>query len=102
MRPGTEKKIRRTLDITEKKYHLPVIDRTPDEPPPLVVTVMGPPQCGKTTLIKSLVKRYTRQNLGEIKGPITVVSGTLESVIHVEVVIFFRKEAEVDLLRVSQ
>ena len=30
---------------------------------------------GKTTLIKSLVKRYTKQTLSEIKGPVTVVSG---------------------------
>ena len=33
-------------------------------------------QVGKTTVIKSLVKHYTRRNIGEIKGPITVVSGT--------------------------
>lgn len=30
---------------------------------------------GKSTLIRSLVKRYTKHNLNEIKGPITVVSG---------------------------
>jgi ribosome biogenesis protein BMS1 len=30
---------------------------------------------GKTTLIKSLVKHYTRHNLASVKGPITVVSG---------------------------
>ncbi len=32
-------------------------------------------QVGKTTLIKSLVKHYTRHNLTAVKGPITVVSG---------------------------
>jgi hypothetical protein len=32
-------------------------------------------QVGKTTLIKSLVKHYTRHNLASVKGPITVVSG---------------------------
>lgn len=32
-------------------------------------------QTGKTTLIKSLVKRYTKHSLSEIKGPITVISG---------------------------
>lgn len=32
-------------------------------------------QTGKSTLIRSLVKRYTKHNLNEIKGPITVVSG---------------------------
>jgi ribosome biogenesis protein BMS1 len=30
---------------------------------------------GKSTLIKSLVKHYTRHNLSSVKGPITVVSG---------------------------
>ncbi len=34
-------------------------------------------QVGKSTLIKSLVRHYTRHNLTEIKGPVTVVSGTL-------------------------
>ena len=32
-------------------------------------------QVGKSTLIKSLVKHYTRHNLSSVKGPITVVSG---------------------------
>ena len=32
-------------------------------------------QVGKTTLIKSLVKHYTRHNLTTVKGPVTVVSG---------------------------
>ena len=41
----------RTLDIKEKKHHIPVVDRTPLEPPPVVVAVVGPPKVGKTTLI---------------------------------------------------
>lgn len=32
-------------------------------------------QVGKSTLIKCLVKHYTKQNLSEVKGPITVVAG---------------------------
>lgn len=32
-------------------------------------------QVGKSTLIKCLVKHYTRQNLAEVLGPITVVAG---------------------------
>lgn len=35
----------------------------------------GPPKSGKSTLIRSLVKRYTKQTLGEIRGPLTVISG---------------------------
>ena len=32
-------------------------------------------QVGKTLLIQSLVKHYTKHNLTEVRGPITVVSG---------------------------
>ena len=66
---------RRTLDVQTKKHHLPVVDRTPLEPPPVVVAVVGPPKVGKSTLISSLVKNYSRQTLTDVKGPVTVVSG---------------------------
>lgn len=46
----------------------------PDEPPPLVVAVVGPPQVGKTTLIKSLIRRYTKQTISDPRGPLTVVT----------------------------
>jgi ribosome biogenesis protein BMS1 len=64
--------------MIEKKMHRAIADRTSTsfvEPPPLVVAVVGPPGSGKSTVIKSLVKRYTRQTLHEIKGPITIVTG---------------------------
>jgi hypothetical protein len=32
-------------------------------------------QVGKTTLVKSLVRRYTKHTLSEVKGPVTLVSG---------------------------
>ncbi|KAJ3086602.1 Glycoside hydrolase 2 (Mannanase, beta-galactosidase) [Quaeritorhiza haematococci] len=68
--------IARNLDLAQKKLHVPLVDRTPDtDPPPIVIAVVGPPKTGKTTLIKSLVKRYTKHNLDHITGPITVVSG---------------------------
>ncbi|KAJ2909617.1 Glycoside hydrolase 2 (Mannanase, beta-galactosidase), partial [Coemansia aciculifera] len=66
---------RRKAELNEKKYHVPMADRTPAIPPPIVVAVVGPSQCGKTTLIKSLVRRYTKHTLSEIRGPVTVVSG---------------------------
>nr|XP_054769172.1 ribosome biogenesis protein BMS1 homolog [Lytechinus pictus] len=71
----TARKVRRTLDIKEKKHHIPVVDRTPLEPPPVVVAVVGPPKVGKTTLIRCLVKNFTHQNLATIQGPVTIVSG---------------------------
>ncbi|KAF9360034.1 Glycoside hydrolase 2 (Mannanase, beta-galactosidase) [Mortierella sp. AD094] len=70
-----EKAARRNLDRDQTRLHVPLVDRTPMEAPPVVVAVVGPPGTGKTTLIKSLVKRYTKHSLSEIKGPITVISG---------------------------
>ncbi|KAK9239475.1 hypothetical protein V1525DRAFT_372678 [Lipomyces kononenkoae] len=70
-----EREARRTRDINEKRFHVPMVDRTPEEPPPVIVAVVGPPGTGKTTLIKSLVRRYTKHTLSDIKGPVTVVSG---------------------------
>lgn len=69
------KQFRRSKDIETKKHHVPVVDRTPLEPPPIIVAVVGPPKVGKTTLINSLLKNFTRQNLSNIQGPVTLVSG---------------------------
>ncbi|XP_062859134.1 ribosome biogenesis protein BMS1 homolog [Trichomycterus rosablanca] len=64
----------RTQDIKTRKHHIPLVDRTPLEPPPVVVVVMGPPKVGKSTLIRCLIKNYTRQKLSDISGPVTIVS----------------------------
>ncbi|KAL4209864.1 DUF663-domain-containing protein [Rhizopus microsporus] len=79
-----EKTARRNFDLGEKKLHVPLVDRTPIEAPPVVIAVVGPPGTGKSTLIRSLVKRYTKHNLNEIKGPITVVSGKKRRLTFVE------------------
>ena len=65
----------RTLDKKEKKHHVPVVDRTPVEPPPILVAVVGPPKVGKTTLLKCLIRNFTRQKLSTVDGPVTIVSG---------------------------
>lgn len=65
----------RTQDIKTKKHHIPLVDRTPLEPPPIVIVVMGPPKVGKSTLIRCLIKSFTRQKLSDICGPVTIVSG---------------------------
>ncbi|TEB24195.1 GTP binding protein, partial [Coprinellus micaceus] len=71
-----DKQGRRTAEKDQTRLHVPLVDRTPDaDPPPVIVAIVGPPGVGKTTLLKSLVRRYTKQTLNEAKGPITVVSG---------------------------
>lgn len=65
----------RTQDIKEKRIHLPEVDRTPLEPPPVVVALVGPAKVGKSLLMRSLIKNFTRQKLTDIRGPVTIVSG---------------------------
>ncbi|PIA42098.1 hypothetical protein AQUCO_02100155v1 [Aquilegia coerulea] len=65
----------RATEKEQRKLHVPTVDRTTGEPAPYVVVVHGPPQVGKSLLIKSLVKHYTRHSLPEVRGPITIVSG---------------------------
>lgn len=69
------KQVHRSLDLETKKQHVPLVDRTSLEPPPVVVAVVGPPKVGKTTLINNLIKSYTREKISDLKGPVTVVSG---------------------------
>uniref|UniRef100_A0A8C9U349 BMS1 ribosome biogenesis factor n=1 Tax=Scleropages formosus TaxID=113540 RepID=A0A8C9U349_SCLFO len=69
------KTFHRAQDLKTKKHHIPLVDRTPLEPPPVVVVVVGPPRVGKSTIIRCLIKNFTRQKLGDICGPVTIVSG---------------------------
>ncbi|XP_059163820.1 ribosome biogenesis protein BMS1 homolog [Physella acuta] len=69
------KSFRRTADIKVKKQHIPKVDRSPTEPPPIVVAIVGPPKVGKSTLLRCLVKNFTKQKLTNVKGPVTVVAG---------------------------
>ncbi|KAK1274346.1 hypothetical protein QJS04_geneDACA012417 [Acorus gramineus] len=65
----------RAVEKEQRRLHVPTVDRTIGEPAPYVVLVHGPPGVGKSLLIKSLFKHYTKQNLPEVKGPITIVTG---------------------------
>lgn len=69
-----ERKFRRKEDLTAKKQHIPIVDKTPDEPPPFLIAVVGPPKVGKSTLIGNLIKSFTRTNVTNINGPITLVT----------------------------
>ncbi|KAF7325702.1 hypothetical protein MKEN_00420400 [Mycena kentingensis (nom. inval.)] len=67
---------RRNVERDQARLHVPLVNRTPDtEPPPVIIAIVGPPGVGKTTLLKSLVRRFTKQTLNDVKGPVTVVSG---------------------------
>ncbi|KAI3895552.1 hypothetical protein MKX03_025826 [Papaver bracteatum] len=54
------------------------------EEAPYVIVVHGPPKVGKSLLIKSLIKHYTKQNLDNIQGPITVLTGKRRRIQFVE------------------
>lgn len=41
-------------------------------------------QVGKTTLIKGLIKHYTRQDVREVKGPITLIAGKARRLCFIE------------------
>ncbi|WMV11771.1 hypothetical protein MTR67_005156 [Solanum verrucosum] len=64
----------RATEKEQKRFHVPTVDRPTGEPAPYAIVVQGPPKVGKSLLIKSLVKHYTKQNLPEVRGPITIVS----------------------------
>lgn len=74
----------RAVEKEQRKLHIPTIDRSTGDPAPYVVVVQGPPKVGKSLLIKCLVKHYTKHNLPDVRGPITIVSGKQRRVQFVE------------------
>lgn len=79
-----ERNFRRKQDIDTKKQHIPVVDRTPVEPPPILVAVVGPPKVGKSLVIQCLIKSYTKHPLTSITGPVTLVSGKRRRITFIE------------------
>ncbi|CAH0399653.1 unnamed protein product [Chilo suppressalis] len=69
-----ERQFRRREDVIAKKQHIPQVDKTPLEPPPIIVAVVGPPRVGKTTLINNLIKSFIKTNVTSTNGPITIVT----------------------------
>ncbi|KAF7539052.1 hypothetical protein G7054_g2400 [Neopestalotiopsis clavispora] len=89
----------RSGDIKEKRLHVPLVDRLPEEAPPRLVTIVGPPGVGKTTLLKSLIRRYAKETLSEPQGPITVVTSKKQRLTFVECP--NELEAMVDMAKVA-
>merc|ERR1712137_340249 len=75
------KKERKQLDGDIRRTKMPLKHRstTPstitENVPPVIIFVVGPPGVGKTTLIQSMIRHYSRQTIVDPIGPITVVSG---------------------------
>ncbi|KAL7627392.1 Glycoside hydrolase 2 (Mannanase, beta-galactosidase) [Parahypoxylon ruwenzoriense] len=89
----------RSHDIKEKRLHVPLVDRLPDQPPPRLVTIVGPPGVGKTTLLKSLIRRYAKETISEPQGPITIVTSKKQRLTFIECP--NELEAMVDLAKVA-
>lgn len=71
-----DKQIRRNAERDQQKLHVPLVNRTgEDEAPPVIVAIVGPEGVGKTTLMRSLIRRFSKHTLSDIRGPVTVVSG---------------------------
>jgi ribosome biogenesis protein BMS1 len=72
---SVQRRAQYALDHETKREHAKLLPHkeTEESAPPIIVAVQGPPGVGKTTLISSLVKHYTRFNVTSIKGPITLV-----------------------------
>ncbi|SCV68872.1 BQ2448_993 [Microbotryum intermedium] len=85
-----EKQGRRNVEKDQTRLHVPAVDRTfggtsgqggkdvEGEIPPVIVAVIGPQGVGKSTLVRSMVRRYTKNTLADIKGPVTVVTGAFQ------------------------
>ncbi|KAJ2907328.1 hypothetical protein MKZ38_003184 [Zalerion maritima] len=83
--PGKlQRQAARSHDIKEKRLHVPLVDRLPDEPPPRLVTIVGPPGVGKTTLLKSLIRRYAKETISDPQGPVTVVTSKKQRLTFIE------------------
>ncbi|WFD19051.1 Glycoside hydrolase 2 (Mannanase, beta-galactosidase) [Malassezia caprae] len=82
---AADKQIRRKAELDQQRLHVPLVDRTPEkEPPPVIVAVVGPEGVGKTTLMRSLIRRYSKHTLAHINGPVTVVSGKSRRITFIE------------------
>ncbi|XP_053990712.1 uncharacterized protein LOC128882900 isoform X2 [Hylaeus volcanicus] len=74
---SVQRRAQYALDHETKREHAKLLPHkeTEEFAPPIIVAVQGPPGVGKTTLISSLVKHYTRFNVTSVNGPITLVAG---------------------------
>lgn len=87
-KPGAfSRRIRLAADRSEKRApnpNIPLEGATADAAPRLVA-VVGPSGVGKTTIIRNLVKHYSKRNIPTVTGPITLVAGRKKRLTFLEV-----------------
>lgn len=87
-KPGAfARRIRLAADRSEKRIANPTapVDRSQGDTAPRIVTVVGPSGVGKSTIIRNLVKHYSKRNVPTITGPVTLVAGRRKRLSFVEV-----------------
>lgn len=86
-KPGAfARRLKLSADRAEKRAPNPTAPlSTSDSSVPRIVAVVGPRGAGKSTVIRNLVRHYTKRNVGKIVGPITVVTGKRKRITFVEV-----------------
>ena len=117
---------RRNLDLATRRQHLPIhshvaadtINAAPAvaaaaassvDPPPFLVTVIGPRGTGKSSIISSLVKHYTGHSIpmAHLRGPITLLTASNRRITLIEAqptlssIIDLSKAADLVLLTVD-
>lgn len=87
-KPGAfARRLRFSADRSEKRQKNPSapVDRTGGDAAPRVVAVVGPSGVGKSTIIRNLVKHYSRRRLAAVVGPVTIVAGRKRRITFIEV-----------------
>ena len=105
---GALRSKQRVLDREHHRHHVPQVDRAAQSPPPFLVAVVGatllrahaattsevmnrrlrfagPAGVGKSSVVRSLVKHYTKQTLSDVRGPITIVTSKTRRITILEV-----------------
>ncbi|OHS93685.1 Ribosome biogenesis protein BMS1 like protein-related protein [Tritrichomonas foetus] len=73
------------VNIEQIRLHQPETRAYSYEDPPLIIAVQGPPKCGKTLLIKCLVKHFSKQVIVDVRGPVTVIANRGQRITFIEV-----------------
>ncbi len=87
-KPGAlARRLRLSADRSEKRQKNPnaPVDRTGGDAAPRVVAVVGPAGVGKSTIIRNLVKHYSKRKLAAVSGPVTIVAGRKRRITFLEV-----------------